>query len=363
MIRIASLPILLMVMMSHHRLDALAHSKKKTGTVVMTVFVHGTILPLPSFTTLQDVLNSKSRFQDSFMDRYCQSMRAHSFVCYQPIQDFGLHPIEEQTSLFTTPWTLAQSYEEKYHEVYGYGSSIKSYTFGWRAYLSSAHRSQASDFLYWALIKEVKRLKRSHKRVVVHLLGHSHGGNVCLNLAYNERFYKKKLSIERLALFGTPIQHETEHLVNDSLFKRVYNITSQGDFVQRMDYFSTEGGYCKAHFDLEKADSRKVSQLSVTVNDWHPNHAELWFWGHPSVIKYRGKFPLFPMPVSLLTPQIMALADEQVERCAQAELKIRVKNNPQMKELGLHKAEMVLKEPSLTGLRRSAMRSGCIKSV
>ena len=37
---------------------------------------------------------------------------------------------------------------------------------------------------------------------------------------------------------GVPIQKETDHLVHDPFFKRIYNIYSRGDRIQKLDFFS-----------------------------------------------------------------------------------------------------------------------------
>lgn len=288
--------------------------------VTIVVFVHGTILSLPSFNSFYHTISDQTAGHLSFWDRYRLSLRHHSFNMYQPIQALGLQPVRFKEQADSIPSTLSTAYESMYRQVYGHDEKLAFYTFGWNAKLDNLERAKAADQLYWLLTKKIARFKRRGYSVKMHLLGHSHGGNVCLYLAHNEKVYQKKLSVERLILLGTPVQKETKNFVYDEIFDRVYNISSPGDFVQRLDVFSTKGGYSRATFDKkrQRATATKLVEISVSVNDWNPNHAELWFYADDSVIKYRNRFPLYPFPVASLVPHLMAVADRSPEQWSSA---------------------------------------------
>ena len=310
--------------------------------LTMVVFVHGTILSLPSFNSFYHTINDQTAGHLSFWERYRVSLRHHSFNMYQPIQELGLQPVRFKTQAESISSTLAAVYESMYRQVHGHEERLVFYTFGWNAKLDNLERSKAADQLYWSLIKKIMRFKRLGYSVKMHLLGHSHGGNVCLHLAHNEKVYRKKLSVERLILLGTPVQRETEKLVYDEIFDRVYNISSRGDFVQRLDVFSTKGGYSRATFDKkrQRATVTKLVEISVSVNDWYPNHAELWFYADDSVIKYRNRFPLYPYPVASLIPHLMAVADRSPEQWSSTCARVSIDNGRGVIELRTTTAQL-----------------------
>jgi hypothetical protein len=149
----------------------------------------------------------------------------------------------------------------------------------------------------------------------VRLLGHSHGGNLCLNLAgfshslssssEREAFYsnysissnikdffteaintsfekevaiskkgqkrfdycpeKKDLFVDELIMFGTPLQEETMLFIESPFFGKVYNIYSEADLIQGMDYVSTIKSQSLQKIDDKEFGKNKFFQIKVVV--------------------------------------------------------------------------------------------------
>ena len=51
-----------------------------------------------------------------------------------------------------------------------------------------------------------------------------------------------------LALLGTPIQVETDYLINSPIFKKIYNFYSRADQVQMLDFFSFKRFFSRKKF-------------------------------------------------------------------------------------------------------------------
>lgn len=108
------------------------------------------------------------------------------------------------------------------------------YVFRWSGLLNHAERMAASEDLYRALIKKIKKIKQKTGVLpVVTIIAHSHGGNVVLNLAKIARQNNFDLNkIDKLILLACPVQDSTASLVYDNMFNKVYNFFSSIDPIQ-----------------------------------------------------------------------------------------------------------------------------------
>ncbi len=109
------------------------------------------------------------------------------------------------------------------------------YTFGWSGTLHHSARKEAAFDLYKALNGLRKTYKQNSMQPRIHLITHSHGGNVALNLKYPSEKYQADIVIDELILLACPVQLETSQYVKDSLFKEVYSIHSHYDILQIAD--------------------------------------------------------------------------------------------------------------------------------
>ena len=57
------------------------------------------------------------------------------------------------------------------------------------------------------------------------VIAYSHGGNLALQLGavHVTKSAEEQFTINELFLFGTPVQTETDYLINSPLFNKVYN--------------------------------------------------------------------------------------------------------------------------------------------
>lgn len=192
------------------------------------------------------------------------------------------------------------------------------YVFGWHGLLSQSGRMESSAALYNAITWEKNALAEhlasinSDKTIQVQVYGHSHGGNVALNLAWinnyenlnnikklyttfdldkvgeicsqgcfeqvqnltskyvqkdcqvkypmDEWLYQPEKSktpsplVNKLYLLATPIQAETWPLIFSNTFEQTVNLYSDKDFIQIADIFSTQ----------THSSKRTVAQCLVT---------------------------------------------------------------------------------------------------
>lgn len=138
------------------------------------------------------------------------------------------------------------------------------YIYGWSGALSFKIREQEALKLFEILSKIVGPIT---------IIGHSHGGNIALNLAkVANRFDDCKLTIEKLILLACPVQADTENLVNSKIFKKIYHFYSKTDIAQVVDpqriYFDAKQAFelNMPVFSKRRFSSDKVLQAAILYN-------------------------------------------------------------------------------------------------
>lgn len=265
-------------------------SIKNPEKQVLIVFVHGSILG-----------NSNPHI----MDR-----RFSGAYQYQAMDKLGLRPITGEQPCNLGTILAAENYARAYKAVHGLTHAVTSYTFGWDGALDAQHRLRWAKNLYIALIKELKRRDLWQKpNVEIEVHGFSHGGNVALNLALAEEEFYQGLSIDRLCLWGLPVQQETGTLVGHSIFKKVHHYYSKKDRVQIVDVLSTSRRRSYKCFDkVCKPLPSNLYQIEIQIDNHHPNHYEFWYLGSKESA-YRKYFPLYPLPLVHFTPALFQLVE------------------------------------------------------
>ncbi|MCK4650670.1 hypothetical protein KAT08_00700 [Candidatus Babeliales bacterium] len=295
---------------------------------IITVFIHGTILPYPSYKVFKKALkNQKNQDKKSFYSKYLKNLRYELIYKLQPISDFGLLEINEDNTNGERNLLIAKLYKFLCKYVENDNNILFSfYTFGWDGRLDSKKREEWGNRLYKELIDKIEELKKKMPNIelIIHVLAHSHGGNVALNLSKSEEILKKGLVIDKLVLFGTPIQSETSGFINSDVFKYVYNIYSKSDPVQVVDIISTKDSFSKRRFSLNLS---KLKQIEIEVGKKGPLHNELWFLKGKDNFLYRKKFGLNPFPVSIFTPLIVNFIDSNFSDTNNIELNIKKEGN------------------------------------
>ncbi|HRN78143.1 MAG TPA: hypothetical protein PLU71_02810 [Candidatus Dependentiae bacterium] len=270
-------------------------------------------------------------------------MRKDSFFYKnQPMQGIGLLPVD--TSLANRKGNASGAMAMLFDEMDTYlGNNHKNYyfTYGWSGLMSPTVRYKESVHFFEVLEQEMAKFHAQNIYPKLRIIGYSHGGNVCLNLgrARQKVFPNSSLVINELILIGSPIQGETDFLVNDQLFEKAYHFYSDGDRIQQLDFFSFDRFFSNRTFEAYSAftPQKKLTQVQLKVmrctpstrrsqkklelsknlentallagnshliRDASPGHSELWFFGWTPV-NYREIFPLNPFPTITFAPHII----------------------------------------------------------
>ena len=262
----------------------------------MTVFIHGSFGSLLGFLSFSSVLQDK--ISGTFYRSVTKKMRNDGFFYKdQPILQRGLVRVEPTFDLKAVEgkkfavYPIAKSFQAIADMVSDGKEKNYFYTFGWTGLISQKSRRFEAIRLYNALAEELENLKQQGIVPKVRLIAHSHGGNLCLNLAAinkilkigasdEKAIYSKdpeendalqkmvatmhdlstkenakskqdqkvydyvpedlSLIIDELILYGVPIQPETELFCHSHMFRRVYNFYSSEDYVQRLDWVTSK---------------------------------------------------------------------------------------------------------------------------
>jgi len=321
--------------------------KDTTPEVWVTIFVHG-IMSIQPHLTLHNIMRFiRDDVQDTIYSKTVEYMRLDPyFYLNQAMQEFGLKKID----LFdlqpgNASNAIAHIYDQVTHMT-NPNTQNHYYTFGWSGLLSPSSRYQDAIRLLQELTHELKE-KFWSKNIMpkIRLIGYSHGGNVCLNIAAakNNTDPHSLVSVDELILVGVPIQTETDYLSADPIFKQIYSFYSRADRIQRIDFFSFNRIFSRRYFRsnhhfkvpkklmhiemkihrLRKAKKPKktvttpalihainlnnpnvLSGRSRSLRNCSPGHLEFWFFGW-SPKHYRSNFALHPLPAFVIIPYII----------------------------------------------------------
>lgn len=318
----------------------------------LTIFVHGIMSIKPHISYNNFLRFMTDDVNDTVYSKTVELMRNDPiFYQNQAMQEIGLVKIDlNRIEPGYASGALATSFDAMIQFAYP-NHSIKNhyYTFGWSGLLSPTQRFDDAQKLYTALAQEVDSYRKQKIEPKVRIIGYSHGGNVCLYIAkVAQKAKENALSVDELILLGMPVQSETDHLVNDPMFKKIFHIYSRGDRIQKLDFFSFNRFFSRRIFksrnDFELPDKLIQVQIRCTRNTIYgnynqekfigaynfsskpliggksrflressPGHTELWFFGWTPA-NYRKTFPLNPLPAVALVPIITQAALNFEER-------------------------------------------------
>lgn len=320
----------------------------KPEQVWINVFVHGIMSIKPHLNLSNFMRFMRDDVENTTYAKTVELMRQDSFFFKnQAMQEIGFKKIDPSD---TTPGNASAAISSILNDVtaLSHGPNIENhyYTYGWSGLMSPTKRYKDAIALYKNIEQEVAQFTLKGITPKIRVFGYSHGGNVVLNLgAVRQReAVRKDLVIDEMLLLGTPIQKETDYLVNDQVFKKVYNIYSACDRVQKMDFFSFNRAFSRRIFS-ERADfilPKKLVQIQLKLTrltpaarcntykiaasfnfnsgaiisgkshllrDSSPGHGELWFFGWTPA-HYRDNFSLNPLPAVAIAPFILKTVQE-----------------------------------------------------
>ncbi len=345
---------LLAILLIGLQISAFYRSTQKTSTsatgqeVWLHVFVHGIMSIKPHVSWSNFMLFVKDDIENTLYEKTVALMRNDQFFHKnQAMQYMGLHQVNPTNTTDNASASLCHVIEE-INKEYGLQKTTHYYTYGWSGLLSQKRRYLDSKQLFVSLEKEIAKLKRQYKnpQIKVRLIGYSHGGNILLNLGLVRRkeFPRSRLKIDELVLLGTPVLTDTDFLINDPMFKKIFNLYSERDMIQTLDFFAPKQIFSTRVFKPRKGfklpDKLVQIQLKVTrcterarncpqkfelsknlnkpsvvygrkglLRDISPGHFELWFFGW-TPMRYRDHFPLYPLPTVSLVPVLTYHADK-----------------------------------------------------
>ncbi|MFA6263599.1 MAG: hypothetical protein WCW33_03465 [Candidatus Babeliales bacterium] len=425
----------------------------------MTIFVHGSFGSILGFLNFSDVISdhvygteyqqitAKMRNDDFFFRR--QAILQQGLIPFEPSLDarrieprkFAIYPI-------------VKAYEIINDAVYEGKQKNYFYAFGWSGLLSQTNRRSDAIRFYNALCAEVDRLRHQGIHPKIRIITHSHGGNLALNLAavhklltmsladeqvkfssvpqedeslrematlikklpsretartkFGQEIWDyvpvdKTLVVDELIMFASPMQPETECFCNAPIFKRVFNLYSGEDWVQRFDWVSSKHATVSRQrltaiteqqkkwsrivqarimvgrpvkndalvVDYEGDDALATRQQEQSLFDAllkgrnvlarkskDPTHKEMWFlmWnadpeGYDS--------PLFPLPTVVMTPLIVKALDATSD-IADADVDVDVTEKHVVAYVAQHNQEAVkgkweIDKSVLTNLQNQTM--------
>lgn len=277
----------------------------------VNIFVHGTHGSFFGLFSLSKVLKDESegtvyrKIQD-------QSRKYNAFYFNRLMSLRGLHQVyvhqEKLKKIESVAAPILEAYDQIAHLVDGPEITNDYYTFGWNGVLSQTERRMEAVRFYNELSVLIQDFERAGITPKIRLLSHSHGGNLCLNLAaihglLNEKksydhheeeslikmkivvnsldtirspvkddekkWYTKPtnaaLTIDELILFATPIQQETEVFCFSPFFKKIVNCYSDNDTIQKSDFISTSEKKSRNRITYDDARKHQVEIKQVRI--------------------------------------------------------------------------------------------------
>lgn len=210
----------------------------------IVVFVHGSTMIEVNVLCGLHLMARDSYTGNTFVERVSRKVRADTSLWRNDFMlDLGLVPIESEK--LTYPMEHAERHCAAYHIVAAMATLQQSmqeanaiptsyYTFGWSGLLSMSERQRAAAFL----CSELMRIMQEYptERCCIELHGHSHGGQVILQIPVQQP--TSFLPIETVFLWGTPLYAHNRSACVDGYFPAIMNVYSVGDGIQTLDFIS-----------------------------------------------------------------------------------------------------------------------------
>ncbi len=305
----------------------------------ITIFVHGTILP--GFALLNPYKSYTQTLQEDDLYIQCLKKIRSNPLIYEDclMLQKGLYKVPKSLIKKYIQQSLTTNYSKKgayqiigaYNLIHTYLDSNNKkdhkytdqdyYTFGFSGLLSNIHRKEASKELHEELLKLIQENEQQGYTVHMSLVCYSHGGNVALYLPLVQQDFEKRINIEELVLYGTPIQEETANYAKDLMFNRILNIYSEGDGIQTRDTFSTTSrqSYQTLSSFIDTSAYKHICDARILADKNPHLFGHLHFW---CLNKYTTPFfwqkdtkaqavidALDPLPLVILTPIFISLVN------------------------------------------------------
>ena len=192
----------------------------------ITICIHGSFSVEPHINIKNAINVLRDKIEDSVYYRSIEICRHDKyFFKNQAMLEFGLQKVDFKNPNTQEAARIIGSISEKVAQDAGTHSCQEYYTFGWSGLISNKLRYLESGLLYTKVQEKVQELKAAGHNPKVRIIGYSHGGNIALLLGAHHltTAEEKQFSVDELFLFATPIQTETDYLINSPIFEKIYN--------------------------------------------------------------------------------------------------------------------------------------------
>jgi len=305
-------------------LSKLLYSNKLEEEYWINIFVHGTIGVRPNlnFNTVLKIIKNQI-YGSEYENNIINIRNKELLFSLQPIQHIGLKKINKGKGYPKACYTFSLIFDYISKKFNNKKVKNRYYTFGWTGLLSYYKRIEEGKKFYKELKNELNKLKEKYKKdIKIRIIGYSHGGSVSLNIAHErDKNTNDDFKIDELILIGMPVQNSNAKLINHEIFKEVYHIYSNGDYIQILDCFSPCSFISGRRFCYNL--SKKLTQIEIKIKgpflknpnvtlpqsargyrNQSPGHFELWCFGWTKN-GYRKNFIFYPLPVAVFIPYII----------------------------------------------------------
>jgi predicted esterase len=155
------------------------------------------------------------------------------------------------------------------------------YLFNWSGKLCFEEREIAAKQLHYDLESLIQSYQKTGINPYIRIIGHSHGGNVALNLAH----HKNSFQIDELILLACPVQEKTKFLITKPLFKSIYALYSAFDIIQILDpqgIYKHKNKTDPLFSNRQFAHQPNLAQMKVKIDRRAISHFE---FAQPSFLK------------------------------------------------------------------------------
>jgi hypothetical protein len=297
----------------------------------LTILVHGAVGFAANISLSTIIQAKKDCIVGTSYEKNVIQVREHPYLfTMQPMQKLGLQPVKENTNTLNASYAFATLYDEM-QRLCDHRQKNYFYTFGWSGLISESRRYDDARTFYCEvkkLITEFNRKRKNKKKIKVRILGYSHGATLTLNFAglRKTEFCEDTFVIDELYLIGIPVTTHPTKQLRSPIFKKVYNIYSKGDRVQRLDIFSPTNLLSHRVFKGRNLDKVKQiefrytaplrkspcnclsSNMRGTINQ-SPGHIELWFFGW-TPNNYRKNLDMYPLSGAVFIPYLVCAAEK-----------------------------------------------------
>jgi len=176
------------------------------------------------------------------------------------------------------------------------------YFFGWSGKLNARERLIAAKALTEKIEKIVQAyIKKYDIMPKLHIITHSHGGNVALNVVHELESRKSNIVINEMILLAPPVQAWTKEYVKSKNVNKIYNFYSEGDLIQIADPQGLQVHFNKNNvidmpelFEQSKRTfehHKNVTQIQTIINEKDPWHITFIDYYPPALKDILRHFP------------------------------------------------------------------------